>query len=38
MKHIIFIIGTLRKKSSNRQLAPVIEDILKDKFEISYLA
>lgn len=37
MKHIIFIIGSLRKKSFNRQLAHVVEDMLKDKFEISYL-
>lgn len=37
MKHIIFIIGSLRKNSFNRQLAKIAEDMLKDRFEISYL-
>lgn len=37
MKHIIFIIGSLRKKSFNRQLAKIAEEMLKDRFEISYL-
>ncbi|MBR5603697.1 MAG: NAD(P)H-dependent oxidoreductase [Bacteroidales bacterium] len=37
MKHILFIIGSFRKESFNRQLAEIAEDILKDKFEISYL-
>lgn len=37
MKHIIFIVGSLRKHSFNRQLAAVAEDMLKDRYEISYL-
>ena len=37
MKHILFIIGSFRKASFNRQLAKVAEDLLKDRFEISYL-
>lgn len=37
MKHIIFIIGSLRKNSFNRQLANIVEDMLKERFEISYL-
>ena len=37
MKHILFIIGSLRKKSFNRQLAKIAENMLKDRFEISYL-
>lgn len=37
MKQIIFIIGSLRKNSFNRQLAKIAEDMLKDRFEISYL-
>ena len=37
MKHILFIIGSFRKESFNRQLAKIAEDYLKDKFEISYL-
>ena len=37
MKRIIFIVGSLRKNSFNRQLAKVAEDMLKDRFEISYL-
>lgn len=37
MKHILFIIGSFRKESFNRQLAKIAEDFLKDKFEISYL-
>ena len=37
MKHIIFIVGSLRKKSFNRQLAKVAEDFLKNRYEISYL-
>ena len=37
MKHILFIIGSFRKESFNRQLAKMAEDILKDRFEISYL-
>ena len=37
MKHILFIIGSFRKESFNRQLAKIAEDILKDRFEISYL-
>ena len=37
MKHIIFIIGSLRKHSFNRQLATLAEEMLNDRFEISYL-
>ena len=37
MKHILFIIGSFRKESFNRQLAKIAEDYLKDRFEISYL-
>ncbi len=37
MKHILFIVGSLRKHSFNRQLAKIAEDLLKDRFEISYL-
>ena len=37
MKQIIFIIGSLRKKSFNRQLAKIAEEMLNDRFEISYL-
>ena len=37
MKHIVFIIGSLRKDSFNRQLAMVTETLLKDRFVISYL-
>ena len=37
MKHILFIIGSLRKNSFNRQLASIAEDLLNDRYEISYL-
>ena len=37
MKHILFIIGSLRKNSFNRQLAKIAEGFLKDRFIISYL-
>ena len=37
MKHILFIIGSFRKESFNRQLAKMAEDFLKDRFKISYL-
>ena len=37
MKHILFIVGSLRKHSFNRQLAAIAEEMLKDRFEISYL-
>ena len=37
MKHIVFIIGSLRKDSFNRQLAMAAESLLKDRFVISYL-
>ena len=37
MKHIVFIICSLRKDSFNRQLAMVAESLLKDRFVISYL-
>ncbi|MBR4156538.1 MAG: NAD(P)H-dependent oxidoreductase [Bacteroidales bacterium] len=37
MKHLLFIIGSFRKESFNRQLAKIAEDYLKDRYEISYL-
>ena len=37
MKHILFIIGSFRKESFNRQLAKMAGDFLKDRFKISYL-
>lgn len=37
MKHIIFIVGSFRKNSFNRQLANVAEKLLKERFQISYL-
>ena len=37
MKNIIFIIGSLRKQSFNRQLAKIAEHILADRFSITYL-
>lgn len=37
MKHIIFIVGSFRKESFNRRLAKITEDMLKDRFKISYL-
>ena len=37
MKHILFIIGSFRKESFNRQLAKIAEGFLKDRFNISYL-
>lgn len=37
MKHIIFIIGSLRRNSFNRQLAKIAEELINDRFEISYL-
>ena len=37
MKNIIFIIGSLRKQSFNRQLAKIAEQMLADRFSITYL-
>lgn len=37
MKHILFIIGSLREKSFNLQLAKVAEEMLSERFSISYL-
>ena len=37
MKHILFIIGSFRKESFNRQLATIAEEMLKNRYEISYL-
>ena len=37
MKTILFIIGSLRKDSFNRQLAKVAENMLADRFDIKYL-
>ena len=38
MKKILFIVGSLRKQSFNRQLAAMAEKMLADKFNIHYLA
>ena len=37
MKNIIFIVGSLRKQSFNRQLAKLSETMLSDRFNITYL-
>ena len=37
MKTILFIIGSLRKQSFNRQLAKLAESMLSDRFNIKYL-
>lgn len=37
MKHIIFIVGSFRKNSFNRQLAKIAEELLKNRFQITYL-
>ena len=37
MKNILFIVGSLRKQSFNRQLAAMAEKMLVDKFNIQYL-
>ena len=37
MKHILFIVGSFRKESFNRQLAKIAEDFLNDRYEITYL-
>ena len=37
MKTILFIIGSLRKQSFNRQLAKLAENMLSDRFNIRYL-
>ena len=37
MKNILFIVGSLREKSFNRQLAKLAENMLTDRFKISYL-
>ena len=37
MKQILFIIGSFRKESFNRQLAAIAEEMLKNRYEISYL-
>lgn len=37
MKKIVFIVGSLRAKSFNRQLARVAEAMLADRAEVSYL-
>ena len=37
MKQILFIIGSLRNNSFNRQLAKLAENMISDRFEISYL-
>lgn len=37
MKKLVFIVGSLRKGSFNEKLANIVEDILKDRAEITYL-
>ena len=37
MKNILFIVGSLRQQSFNRQLAAVAEKMLSSKFKIQYL-
>ena len=37
MKKIVFIVGSMRKESFNRQLASTAETMLSDKFSIKYL-
>lgn len=37
MKHLLFIIGSLREKSFNLQLAKIAEEMLSESFSISYL-
>lgn len=37
MKHILFIIGSMRKGSFNRQLAQKVESLLEGKARVSYL-
>ncbi len=37
MKQILFIIDSIRKNSFNRQFAKVAENMISDRFEISYL-
>ena len=37
MKTIVFIVGSLRKQSFNRQLAALAEKMLSDQFNIKYL-
>ena len=38
MKNILFIVGSLRKQSFNRQLAALAEKMLADRYNITYLA
>lgn len=37
MKNVLIVVGSLRKGSFNRQMAKVVEEILKDRVNISYL-
>ena len=37
MKKILFIVGSLREKSFNRQLAKKVESLLEDKAKVKYL-
>ena len=37
-KNILFIVGSMRKQSFNRQLAALAEGMLADRFDIQYLA
>ena len=37
MKNILFIVGSLRKQSFNRQLAGMAEKMLEGQFNIQYL-
>ena len=38
MKNILFIVGSLRKQSFNRQLAAMAEKMLSNRYKINYLA
>lgn len=37
MKKVLIIVGSLRKKSFNMQLAKIVETLLKDRAEVSFL-
>lgn len=38
MKNILFIVGSLRKQSFNRQLAAMAEKMLSNRYKINYLS
>ena len=37
MKNVLFIVGSMREQSFNRQLAKVAEEMLKGKCNVKYL-